>query len=84
LLDPHSACGIAAYEGAGRKDDGAFVSLATAHPAKFDEAIRLIGFEQQFPDRIQELFDKPQQQVIVDNSKEEIVARLESFYRVYQ
>ncbi|RED63171.1 threonine synthase [Cohnella lupini] len=84
LLDPHSACGIAAYEGAGRKDDGAFVSLATAHPAKFDEAIRLIGIEQQFPERIQELFDKPQQQVIVDNVKADIVARLEGFYRVYQ
>ncbi len=84
LLDPHSACGIAAYEGAGRKEDGAFVSLATAHPAKFDEAIRLIGIEQRFPERIQELFDKPQQQVIVDNVKEEIVARLEGFYRVYQ
>ncbi|WP_239617772.1 threonine synthase [Cohnella mopanensis] len=82
LLDPHSACGIAAYEGAGNKNDGAFVSLATAHPAKFDEAIRLIGIEQNFPERIQELFDKPQRQVVVDNAKAEIAAQLESFYRV--
>lgn len=84
LLDPHSACGIAAYEGAGNKNDGAFVSLATAHPAKFDEAIRLIGIEQKFPERIQELFDKPQVQIVVDNEKAEVVARLESFYKIDQ
>jgi len=82
LLDPHSACGIAAYEGAGNKDDGAFVSLATAHPAKFDEAIRLLGIEQKFPERIQELFDKPQRQVVIGNAKAEVVAELESFYQV--
>lgn len=82
LLDPHSACGIAAYEGAGRKENGTFISLATAHPAKFDEAIRLIGIEQKFPERIQELFDKPQRQVVVDNAKAEIVAQLEGFYQL--
>ncbi|QMV41466.1 threonine synthase [Cohnella cholangitidis] len=82
LLDPHSACGIAAYESAGNKGDGAFVSLATAHPAKFDEAIRLIGIEQTFPERIQALFDKPQRQVVVDNAKAEIAAQLEGFYRI--
>jgi threonine synthase len=84
LLDPHSACGIAAYEGAGNKENGSFISLATAHPAKFDEAIRLLGIEQKFPERIQELFDKPQHQVVVDNAKAEIVAQLEGFYRLEQ
>lgn len=82
LLDPHSACGIAAYEGVEHSKDSVFVSLATAHPAKFDEAIRLIGIKQQFPDRIQELFDKPQRQVEVDYVKDDIVERLEGFYRV--
>ncbi|MFC4598466.1 threonine synthase [Cohnella hongkongensis] len=81
LLDPHSACGVAAFERAGNKGDGAFVALATAHPAKFDEAIRLVGIEQKFPERISELFDKPQRQVVVDNSKEAVAAQLKSFYR---
>jgi threonine synthase len=84
LLDPHSACGIAAYEGAANKENGTFISLATAHPAKFDEAIRLIGIDQKFPERIHELFDKPQRQVVVDNAKAEIVAQLEGFYRLEQ
>jgi len=82
LLDPHSACGVAAYERVGAKNDGVFVSLATAHPAKFDEAIRVIGLEQKFPERISELFDKPQRQVAVDNSKEEVAALLVDFYRI--
>jgi threonine synthase len=82
LLDPHSACGVAAYDRARARDDGAFVSLATAHPAKFDEAIRLIGIEQKFPERISELFDKPQRQVVVDNAKEEVAARLVDFYNI--
>jgi threonine synthase len=82
LLDPHSACGIAAYEAAGNKENGVFVSLATAHPAKFDEAISLIGIKQKFPEKIQQLFDKPQRQVVVDNAKSDIVAQLEGFYRV--
>ncbi|MFB9276546.1 threonine synthase [Cohnella cellulosilytica] len=82
LLDPHSACGVAAYERAGSKADGTFVSLATAHPAKFDEAIRLIGIEQKYPERISELFDKPQRQTAVDNSREAVAALLVDFYRV--
>jgi threonine synthase len=84
LLDPHSACGVAAYEGAGDKEQGVFVSLATAHPAKFDEAIQLIGIKQEFPERIRELFDKPQRQVVTDNVKADIVAQLEGFYRIEQ
>jgi threonine synthase len=82
LLDPHSACGVAAYEAAGNKGNGVFVSLATAHPAKFDEAISLIGIKQKFPEQIQQLFDKPQRQVVVDYVKSDIVAQLEGFYRV--
>ncbi|MFC5404475.1 threonine synthase [Cohnella soli] len=80
LLDPHSACGIAAYEKAGAQDAGAFVSLATAHPAKFDEAIRLVGIKQKFPERIEELFDKPQRQTVVDNAKAEVAKQLENFF----
>ncbi|EXX87048.1 threonine synthase, partial [Paenibacillus darwinianus] len=40
LLDPHTACGVAAYESCGDKNTVTVV-LATAHPAKFDESIRL-------------------------------------------
>ncbi|MCR2804592.1 threonine synthase [Paenibacillus soyae] len=79
LLDPHSACGVAAvYECA--EEGEISISLATAHPAKFDEAIRLTGIEQSFPPEIAALFEKPQRQVLVDGKLEDVVAQLEKFY----
>ncbi|NHN29560.1 threonine synthase [Paenibacillus agricola] len=79
LLDPHTACGIAAYE-TYSGDNEVCVSFATAHPAKFDEAIKLCNIEQVLPAEIQQLLVMPQYQTIVDNSKEEIVKQLEAFY----
>jgi threonine synthase len=79
LVDPHTACGIAAYE-TYSGDAEVCVSFATAHPAKFDEAIRLTGIQQKLPAEIEQLLSLPQHQNIVDNSKEEIVAQLEAFY----
>jgi len=38
LVDPHTAVGIAAAEGARRRDE-TLVCLATAHPAKFPDAV---------------------------------------------
>lgn len=80
LLDPHSACGIAAVEA--NSKDRITVSLATAHPAKFDEAIRLCGIKQPFPEAVQRLFDKPQRQIIIDNNKQDVVGQLVQFYPV--
>lgn len=79
LLDPHSACGVAAAD---KYSDGKAitVSLATAHPAKFNEAIELCGIEQQFPEQISSLFNKEQRQTRVDGSLEAIVSQLEAFY----
>ncbi|MEI7026840.1 threonine synthase [Paenibacillus sp. y28] len=78
LLDPHSACGVAAAEACG--ESGVTISLATAHPAKFDEAIRLCGIEQQYPEPIAQLFQKPQRQTVVDGSAEDITRELVQFY----
>lgn len=79
LLDPHSACGVAAankYSG----DGVVTISLATAHPAKFDEAIRLCGIEQQYPEQISALFEKEQRQTRVDGSLPDVVSELVKFY----
>jgi threonine synthase len=80
LLDPHSACGVAAadkYEGAA----SITVSLATAHPAKFNEAIELCGIVQTFPEPINALFEKPQRQTRVDGSIDAVVRELLAFYK---
>jgi threonine synthase len=79
LLDPHSACGVAASNQCAEAGT-VTISLATAHPAKFNEAIELVGIEQQFPEQIQALFNKPQRQTQVDGTQEAIVQEIVKFY----
>jgi threonine synthase len=78
ILDPHSACGVAAAEQRG--SGGVIVSLATAHPAKFDEAVQLTGIKQTFPPQIEALFNKPQSMKIVDGETSIIASELEKFF----
>lgn len=78
ILDPHSACGVAATEQRGA--DGVIVSLATAHPAKFDEAVQLTGIKQTFPAQIEALFNKPQSMKIVDGETSIIANELVEFF----
>ncbi|HEY2491875.1 MAG TPA: threonine synthase [Paenibacillus sp.] len=79
LLDPHTACGIAAYEEYNGEDE-ICISFATAHPAKFDEAITQCDIKQEFPAEIEQLFSMSQHQSVIDHNKEEIVRQLEAFY----
>lgn len=79
LLDPHTACGVAAADRFTAKGE-VTVALATAHPAKFNEAIELIQIEQTFPPQIQALFDKPQHQKLVDGSNDAVKEELLKFF----
>ncbi len=79
LLDPHTACGAAASDRLTQEGEAAVV-LSTAHPAKFDEAIRLRNISQSYPRQIQALFDKPQFQTVVDGTTEEIKKQLVAFF----
>lgn len=79
LLDPHTACGVAASE-AFTEEGEVTVSFATAHPAKFDEAIRLLDITQEFPVEIAELIAKDQYQTVIENDKAEVTRQLEVFF----
>lgn len=79
LLDPHTACGVAASDKLSA-DGEVTVALSTAHPAKFDEAIRLRQISQTYPEQIQALFDKPQHQVVVGGTNEAIKQQLLAFF----
>jgi threonine synthase len=61
VADPHTACGIvAALQGAGGAS-GATVVLATAHPAKFPDAMQAItGVRPQLPQRLTRLMSDPE------------------------
>jgi threonine synthase len=79
LLDPHTACGVAASDKLA-VDGEVTVALSTAHPAKFDEAIRLRHISQTYPQPIQALFDKQQTQIVVSGTNEEIKKHLLAFF----
>lgn len=80
LLDPHTACGIAATDKLSTSGEATIV-LSTAHPAKFDEAIRLRDIRQDYPEAIRSLFDKPQFQTIVDGKNEAVRQQLVAFFK---
>jgi threonine synthase len=59
VLDPHSAVGVAAARAARRTSDVPMICLATAHPAKFPDAVeQAIGIRPELPAHLADLFDR--------------------------
>lgn len=60
LLDPHTAIGVEAARKTRRRQDIPMVCLATAHPAKFPEAVRKAGQAQDpaLPHHMTDLFER--------------------------
>ena len=57
LVDPHTAVGIGAASSP--TGESPKVALATAHPAKFPDAVeRAIGVRPELPERLADLFDR--------------------------
>ena len=61
LLDPHSAIGVAAARARGAGEGVPIVALATAHPAKFPDAVEAAtGVRPPLPARLADLFERPE------------------------
>ena len=59
LIDPHTACGLYAARVSGLPVEIPIVTLATAHPAKFPEAVeRATGQRPHLPSRVGDLFER--------------------------
>jgi threonine synthase len=59
VLDPHTAVGVAAARAARRDHDVPMICLATAHPAKFPDAVeQAIGIRPELPEHLADLFDR--------------------------
>ena len=59
VIDPHTAIGLAAARRADLPADVAVVTLATAHPAKFRDAVeRATGMRPALPSRVGDLFER--------------------------
>jgi threonine synthase len=66
LADPHTAVGIGAAEMCRRRPDLPMVCLATAHPAKFPDAVeRATGTRPVLPDSLADLFQRPERYDVV-------------------
>jgi len=74
ILDPHSAIGVAAARRALASSTATpFVALATAHPAKFPEAVeRATGVRPALPDRLADLLDREETTVILANDRKAV------------
>ncbi len=73
LLDPHSVIGAEAgkvlHEGPGP----ALISLATAHPAKFPDAVEdATGARPGLPPRLSDLFERPERFEVLPNDAERV------------
>jgi threonine synthase len=59
LIDPHTGVGLAAARARAEDCEGPIVTLATAHPAKFPDAVeRATGIRPGLPRRVAHLFDR--------------------------
>lgn len=70
LIDPHTAVAVAAARAEAAEADGAapIVALATAHPAKFPEAVaRATGIRPALPEALAKIMDKPERITVLPN-----------------
>ncbi len=69
LLDPHTAIGVQAARKKRRNTSTPVVCLATAHPAKFPEAVKKAGQTDDpvLPHHMRDLFDREEKYEVIDN-----------------
>jgi threonine synthase len=76
ILDPHSAIGAAAGAALHRPEDGTLVALATAHPAKFPDAVEAAcGMRPALPARLADLHQRRERCATLPND----LARIKAF-----
>jgi threonine synthase len=82
LADPHTAIGVAAAE-ANLPGHGVMtVAMATAHPAKFPDAIeRATGIRPVLPQRLAGLFDRPERFSVLQNDVAAVEAQVRALTR---
>ena len=69
LLDPHSAIGVKAALESGLPPGVPVITLATAHPAKFPDAIKAAGLDQEvaLPLHLRDLFEREERVAVLPN-----------------
>lgn len=79
MLDPHSAVGVAAARQAARPSSSPMIALATAHPAKFPDAVEsATGERPALPERVGDLFARTERFEILPNDLATVEAHVRS------
>ena len=82
LLDPHSAVGVAAGRACRQDPTLPLVSLATAHPAKFPDAVlAATGVRPALPPRLADLETRPERLEVLPNELAAVRRRIEQLAR---
>jgi len=76
LLDPHTAIGVEAARKTRRRQDIPMICMATAHPAKFPEAVKKAGQSENpaLPYHMQDLFEREERYTVQKNDMKAIHA----------
>ncbi|MBT2133148.1 threonine synthase [Croceibacterium sp. LX-88] len=75
VIDPHTAIGLHAARAAGLPREIPVVTLATAHPAKFPDAVeRATGQRPPLPTRVGDLFDREERYTELPGTYEAVAA----------
>ncbi|GAB4225828.1 MAG: threonine synthase [Methyloligellaceae bacterium] len=82
LADPHTAVGLHAAQRM-RGEEQPVITLATAHPAKFPDAVRAAcGREAALPERLAAVMEAPERYTVLDNDYRTVSTFIESHARV--
>ncbi|MCB1664850.1 MAG: threonine synthase [Pseudomonadales bacterium] len=69
LIDPHTAVGVKAARECNADTSVPMITLATAHPVKFADAVTRAGLESpQLPEHMRDLFEREERYAVVDNA----------------
>lgn len=79
LLDPHTAIGVAAARANMGSDDVPMVCLATAHPAKFPDAVKKSGYpnDPALPHHMADLFEREESYEVLNKD----ISAVQSYIR---
>ena len=73
ILDPHSAIGVAAGRAKRMNHETPHISLATAHPAKFPDAVKqACGEHPSLPHYLSNLYELPENFTVLDNDRTQV------------
>lgn len=80
LLDPHTAIGVESARIVRRSQDVPMVTLATAHPAKFGDAITAAGLDlPELPAHLADLFERDERYAVIAND----LAQVNSYIKAH-